>query len=143
MSSVEIPSICIPRAHSSVTEMEVERAFDGMFGNGTVREVDMVLREDYKTKELFWVIFVHFNNYNPTLDDINIVACINDFVARIASGDELRIQYRGPYFWKAYKKLPDKRPDFENEEWEPIPENYDELEELIDTMLATVPVECR
>ena len=143
MSSVEIPSICIPRAHSSITEHLVEQTFDQLFGVGTVRDVDMLLREDYKTGEFFWLVFVHFNNYNPTLDDINLVECINDFVRRVNAGEELRIQHSAPYFWKAYKKLPEKAANFETETWEPIPSNNEELEEIIAQMHATAPVNCR
>ena len=138
-----IPSICIPRAFSDVTEKEVQDTFDTLFGVGTTREIDMVLREDYNTGELFWVIFVHFNNYMPTLDAPILVQQIQDFKRRIESGSEVRIQHRAPYFWKSYKVLEPSPPDFENEEWEPVPENIDELDELCDRMLATAPENCR
>ena len=138
-----IPSICIPRAFSDVTEKEVQDTFDTLSGVGTTREIDMVLREDYNTGELFWVIFVHFNNYMPTLDAPILVQQIQDFKRRIESGSEVRIQHRAPYFWKSYKVLEPSPPDFENEEWEPVPENIDELDELCDRMLATAPENCR
>tara|TARA_B110000467_G_C18209630_1_gene416629 strand:- start:15 stop:446 length:432 start_codon:yes stop_codon:yes gene_type:complete len=143
MSSVQIPSICVPRAHVSVTEKLVEQTFDQLFGAGTVRDVDMLLREDYKTGEFFWLMFVHFNNYSPTRDDINLVDCINDFVKRVSIGEELRIQYNAPYFWKAYKTLPAKPADFDEGIWESVPSNSDELEEMIEQMLTSAPVNCR
>ena len=51
MAFESIPSFCIPRAHISVTESQVEQTFDSLFGVGTVRDTDMLLREDYKTGE--------------------------------------------------------------------------------------------
>lgn len=138
-----IPSICIPRAHISVTEQQVEKTFDLLFGNGTVRDTDMLLREDYKTNELFWLIFVHFNDYCPEHDDSNIVTSINGFKKRITSGEEVRVEYNAPYFWKTYEATPPAQPDFENEEWEPVAENTDELEEMIEKMLNTAPENSR
>jgi hypothetical protein len=142
MSFESIPSICIPRAHISVTETQLERTFDYMFGVGSVRDTDMLLREDYKTGELFWLIFVHFNAYVPSKDAKNIVSCISDFKTRIMNREEVRIQYDGVHFWKAYKQLPSPPPDFENEEWGPIASNSDELEKMFDEMLSTAPVKC-
>ena len=143
MAFESIPSICIPRAHISVTETLVEQTFDFMFGAGTVRDTDMLLREDYKTGELFWLIFVHFNAYVPSKDASDIVTCINDFKTRIVNGEQVRIQYDGVHFWKAYKQRPYSPPDFEKEEWEPIPFNSDDLEKMFDEMLATAPINCR
>ena len=99
MAFEQIPSICIHRAHNSVTETQVEQTFDYMFGVGTVRDTDMLLREDYKTGELFWLIFVHFNAYVPDKDAKDIVSRISDFKTRIMNGDEVRIQYDGVHFW--------------------------------------------
>ena len=143
MAFESIPSICIPRAHISVTESQVEQTFDSLFGVGTVRDTDMLLREDYKTGELFWLIFVHFNAYVPSIDAANLVACIGDFKARILNGEEVRIQYDAVHFWKAYNKRASPPPDFEKEEWEPIPSNSAELEKMFDDMLATAPISCR
>ncbi len=143
MAFESIPSICIPRAHISVTETQVEQTFDALFGVGTVHDTDMLLRQDYKTGELFWLIFVHFNAYVPSIDAANLVACISDFKARILSGEQVRIQYDGVHFWKAYNKRPSPPPDFEKEEWEPIPSNSAELEKMFDEMLATAPISCR
>ena len=142
MAFESIPSICIPRAHISVTEIQVEQTFDYMFGAGTVRDTDMLLREDYKTGELFWLIFVHFNAYVPSKDAPDIVSCISDFKARILNGEQVRIQYDGVHYWKAYKQRPSPPPDFENDEWEPIPSNSAELEKMFDEMLATAPIYC-
>ena len=143
MAFEQIPSICIPRAHNSVTETQVERTFDYMFGVGTVRDTDMLLREDYKTGELFWLIFVHFNAYVPDNDAKDIVSRISDFKTRIMNEEEVRIQYDGVHFWKTYKQRPIKTPDFNMEEWEPIPENDEELEGIIAEMLGTAPENCR
>ena len=143
MSFESIPSICIPRAHISVTENQVEQTFDYLFGDGTVQDTDMLLREDYKTGELFWLIFVHFNAYVPSKDAAEIVARINDFKTRIMNGEQVRIQYDEVHYWKAYKQRPSPPPDFENEEWEPIPSNSAELEKMFDEMLATAPINCR
>ena len=138
-----IPSICIPRAHISVTDLQVEQTFDQLFGVGTVQGSDMLLRQDYKTGELFWLIFVHFNAYSPDKDADEIVTRLNHFKIRILSGEEVRIQYDGRHFWKAYQQRPSPPPDFENEDWEPVPSNSDELEKMFDEMLATAPVNCR
>tara|TARA_B100001758_G_scaffold171495_2_gene148464 strand:+ start:55771 stop:56202 length:432 start_codon:yes stop_codon:yes gene_type:complete len=142
MAFESIPSICIPRAHISVTENLVEQTFDYMFGVGTVRDTDMLLREDYKTGELFWLIFVHFNAYVPSKDAANIVSCINNFKARILNGEQVRVEYDGVHFWKVYKQRASSPPDFENDDWEPIPANSDELENMFDKMLLTAPINC-
>ena len=142
-ASQTIPSICIPRAFYDVTENEVERIFDQLFGVGTVYDVDMVLREDYRSHELYWVIFVHFNNFNPDFDDPALVKTIQDYKKRINNGEEVRIQHRAPYFWKTYKINEKKAPDFDKEEWEECPSNAEELEELFEQMLATAPENCR
>ena len=61
MSSVKIPSVCIPRVHVSMDAEGVGAVFNQVFEMNIVNHVDMVQRTDRNTEQPFYVAYVHFN----------------------------------------------------------------------------------
>lgn len=101
-------SVCIRRAHSSVTEGEVASAFWCLFGNNSIGEtpiekIDMVERLDAKTQEPFWLIFIHFHANMEAEGTDTEKSAAKEFSDYIDEGKEMRIQYRYPFYFKVVK----------------------------------------
>lgn len=101
-STVQIPSVCLPRIFHKFDENYVEGVFCELFGpdidgNSCVKRVDMITRQDRNTGEPFSVVFVHF------AESVLATECVMDFVKRINADDEVKIQYNPPWFWKVRK----------------------------------------
>lgn len=99
---VSIPSVCLPRIFHKFDANYVEGIFCEIFGpdatgNSCIDHVDMVRRQDRNTGEPYHVVFLHFSEYMLESEEIN------DFVKRINSGEEVKIQYKPPWFWKVRK----------------------------------------
>ena len=60
-STINVPSVCIPRVHSSMDGDGVAQVFNEVFGQDCVHHVDMVQREDRKTGYPFFIAYVHFD----------------------------------------------------------------------------------
>ena len=104
-ASVVLPSLCLPRIYHKFDENYVEQVFNQMFGadtegNSCIKQIDFVGREDRRTGEPFWLVFIHF-----TSAGVNNTPETSDFVDRINKGLEVNIQYCYPktWFWKARK----------------------------------------
>ena len=107
MASYQIPSVCILRAFSTATDQTVRETFQQLFGEHAIADVAMVEREDRNTGEAFWLIFVHFNavlesNY-PDLESAKT------FGERLTAGEEIRVEYRAPWYWKVRQYVPKPR----------------------------------
>ena len=106
---IQIPSICIPRVYYNYSEDYVARVFDELFGddetgNSCVERIDMKLRQDKRTGEDFWMVFVHFSPQMARPRELEA------FVERLEHGEPVKIQYRHPWFWKVSKNKSVKKP---------------------------------
>lgn len=84
------PSICIPRTFSNITWKKVKETFEQLFGEGCVDRVDVV-KKTHDNGETFNRIFVHFKYWSDKNADIR---------QRFLNGEELKIVYDEPWFWK-------------------------------------------
>ena len=84
-------SICIPRAFANITEARVRKIFDAL-NIFVIDRVDMIQRKNEKG-EAFQRIFVHIREWSETAD-------AQKAKARLVSGNELKIVYDDPWFWK-------------------------------------------
>lgn len=101
---VQLPSLCLPRVYFGFDEAYIRNVFYNMFGHTTVdgqspvQRIDLVPREDRKTGEPFNVVFVHFKK--TTINN----QFIQNFTHQLNQGQELRIYYSHPWFWKVSKR---------------------------------------
>jgi len=96
-------SICIPRAHKTITLQRVRNTFQRL-NLGSVDSVDIISKTS-KEGEPFVTIYVHFSNWN--YDNPEAVA----FREKIIKGEQVSIFYDEPkpWFWKcALNHLPRK-----------------------------------
>ena len=99
---IAIPSLCLPRVYHKFDSNYVEGVFCELFGpdaygNSCVENIDMISKTDRYTGEKFWLVFVHFS------DNMYHSEYLDDFVQRINSNEEVKIQYNPPWFWKVRK----------------------------------------
>ena len=92
-----IPSLCIPRAFSNITEARIRKIF-GELQLGEIMRMDIISRTTEKG-EKFNRIFVHFSSW---YDNPNAKLARE----RLLNGKEIKIIYDDPWFWKvsAYQK---------------------------------------
>ena len=62
-----------------------------------VNKIDLVERTDRRTGESFKLVFIHFN------DGVEATPENVDFVNKIEAGQEVKITYKDPWFWKLRK----------------------------------------
>lgn len=103
----KIPSVCIPRVMYFIEERKFHDVFTQLFGNATidddldrpqscVKRVDMLAREDRKTGEPYWLVFLHFHDVFRSQE--------SDFFSEQINKNELvSIMYDQPWFWKVRK----------------------------------------
>lgn len=105
-STIDVPSVCIPRVHSSMNSDGVAQVFNEFFGQDCVHHVDMVQRQDYKTGYPFYIAYVHFD----VIRDVKAFdQCGGDtFLAKIKADQEVRLVYRDPWFWKVRRNTKTK-----------------------------------
>lgn len=106
-TTVQIPSLCIPRVFFNFDEAYIERVFCDLFGSDVhgkscVERIDLITKEDRKTGEPFLVVFLHFVKEMPASEELTA------FIQRIESGEEVKIEYRYPWFWKVRKNMATK-----------------------------------
>ena len=75
-----------------------------MGGKTCIECIDLVERADRKTSEPFFVAFLHF-----TQTGVPSTKELVTFVQRIEAGDEIKIEYRHPWFWKVRKNNAKRR----------------------------------
>jgi hypothetical protein len=84
-------SICIPRAFANISEARVRKVFDAL-NIFVIDRVDMIQRKNEKG-EPFQRIFVHIRTWSETAE-------AQKAKERLLSGNELKIVYDDPWFWK-------------------------------------------
>jgi len=98
---LHVPSLCIPRVFSNVTESRIRDAFNHL-ELGELLRIDVVSKTTDKG-EKFNRVFVHFKQWysNENADMAR---------QRLLNGKEIKIVYDDPWFWKvsAYRE-PKKR----------------------------------
>ena len=122
MQSFQIPAICIPRVYRRVTIHNIYDTFEHLFGLGCIQTLKMLRRTDHKTREPFWVVFIHFHPYTPPAyslwgtnnrdsgftpvivppntnapDGYNYMI---NFINILNIHGEVWVEYDTPYFWK-------------------------------------------
>ena len=105
-STINVPSVCIPRVHSSMNSDGVAQVFNEVFGQHCVHHVDMVQRQDHKTGYPFYIAYVHFD----VIRDVEAFEqCGGEtFLAKIKADREVRLVYRDPWFWKVRRNTKTK-----------------------------------
>lgn len=100
-ASIDVPSLCLPRVYCKFDESFIERVFNTLFYTNdeysVIDHIDMVPRIDNKTEEPYFLVFVHFRSNIIKTD------AVEDLVSRIERGEEVRLMYNAPWFWKARK----------------------------------------
>lgn len=91
MPVITEPSICIPRTLNNVGWRDVKACFEDLVGRGTVERVDIVVPRDGDRS--FCKIFVHFRYWPDTEQS-------KDVRTRLLGGEELKVWYDFPRFWK-------------------------------------------
>jgi hypothetical protein len=100
MSTHQVPPICIMRAFSTTTEDLVWQTFSHIFGE-SVDKVKLIPRKDRNSGEPFWLVFVYFREV--MVDKYPDPAAAISYASRIEAGEEVRVEYAAPYFWKTVK----------------------------------------
>ena len=90
MSSQNI-SICIPRISSDVTKWEISDVFNKL-NIGKILKIVTVINTNNKTQK----VFVHFKYWNNNVKSNKIKNILN-------SGDNIKLVYDFPNYWKCYK----------------------------------------
>lgn len=105
-STINVPSVCIPRVHSSMDGEGVAQVFNEVFGQDCVHHVDMVQREDHKTGYPFFIAYVHFD----VIRDVEAFEQCGgtQFLEKINADKEVRLVYRDPWFWKVRRNTKTK-----------------------------------
>ena len=106
--TIVIPSLCIPRVYYKFDEAFIEQVFCHLFGTvrgrSCVERIDLINRQDRNTGEPFHVVFVHFVESGVTETKE-----LKAFVERIEAGNEVKIEYSHPWFWKVRKNQAKRR----------------------------------
>ncbi len=108
VKTIQIPSLCIPRVYHKFDEAYIEQVFCQLFGlvggKTCIERIDLVSRVDRNTSEPFYVAFLHFTEAGvPSTKELDT------FVQRIEAGEEVKVEYSHPWFWKVRKNNAKRR----------------------------------
>lgn len=108
VKTMSIPSLCIPRVYHKFDEAYIEQVFCQLFGThrgrSCVERIDLINRQDRNTGEPFHVAFIHFVD-----SGVAETKELKAFVERIEAGNEVKIEYSHPWFWKVRKNQAKRR----------------------------------
>ena len=108
VKTMSIPSLCIPRVYHKFDEAYIEQVFCQLFGThrgrSCVERIDLINRQDRNTGEPFHVAFIHFVE-----SGVAETKELKAFVERIEAGNEVKIEYSHPWFWKVRKNQAKRR----------------------------------
>jgi hypothetical protein len=92
-----VPSLCIPRVFSNITEVRIRKVINDL-NMGDIERIDMVSKTTEKG-EKYNRVFIHFRKW---ASDGNAAIARE----RLVNGKEIKIVYDDPWFWKvsAYRK---------------------------------------
>jgi hypothetical protein len=88
----QYPSICIPRVFTSTTRRDLYQVIEKL-ALGAVDRIDMVSKVNDRG-EPYNKVFIHFKTWNTK--DATAVATRD----KLLKGEEIKIVYRDPWFWK-------------------------------------------
>ncbi len=97
------PSICIPRVFKSTTRKDLYDAIEKL-NLGAVDRIDLVAKVNARG-ESYNKVFIHFKKWN---NKDEIARATRD---KLLKGEEIKIVYREPWFWKCTASRVDK-PEF-------------------------------
>lgn len=86
-----VPGICVPRAFTNITRVRVESAFEQL-GLGEIDRIVIAPNKANKEKKTNH-IFVYLKAWNKT-------GVANEVRERLLTGNEVKIVYDEPWFWK-------------------------------------------
>ena len=90
-----IPGLCIPFTHRSVTKSKVIAAIEHHFGAGAISRVDEKTCRSPQDQSYFKRFFIHFKS-----SDVPLTESINELVSKLNSGEQLKIVYDEPWYFK-------------------------------------------
>jgi hypothetical protein len=92
-----VPSLCIPRVFSNITEQRIRKVINDL-NMGDIERIDMVSKKTEKG-EKYNRVFIHFRKW---ANDGNAAIARE----RLVNSKEIKIVYDEPWFWKvsAYRK---------------------------------------
>jgi hypothetical protein len=85
------PSLCIPRINNNINEDKIRQVFNKL-ELGLIHRIDIIVKKTEKG-ELNKRVYIHFNNWFDN-------ECANSIKNKIISGEEIKIVYDFPWFWK-------------------------------------------
>lgn len=91
------PSLCIPRVFPNIDERRIRKIFESL-------QMGQISRVDIIRKNTFNRVFIHWKSWNDSEN-------ANQARQRLLSGNEIKIIYDDPWFWKisAYKEQMNKK----------------------------------
>ena len=90
--SMSEPSICIPRVSINVNKLQIKDVFEELFGEGCIERIDMVQKVT-KRNDRSLLVFVHFKIWNNSQRS-------QEVRQRLLDGNQIKIVYDDPWFWK-------------------------------------------
>jgi hypothetical protein len=85
------PSLCIPRIINNINEDKIRHVFNKL-EIGLIHRIDIIAKKTEKG-ELNKRVYIHFNNWFNN-------EFANSFKNKIILGEEMKIVYDFPLFWK-------------------------------------------
>ena len=99
MVSNSYPSVCIPQNFATVNWYNVRNIFEQVLGKDTVERVDIINKVN-RTGHKYQTIFVHLTKWPEDKKAQN-------FRQSLVSGNNVKLVYDDPWFWKCYaSRLP-------------------------------------
>jgi hypothetical protein len=86
------PSICIPRVFATIDKKRVYEVIAELFGADTIDRIDLIQKEA-PNGETYKRVFIHFKRWANTTQAQNVRQ-------KLIDGDEVKIVYDAPWFWK-------------------------------------------
>jgi hypothetical protein len=85
------PSLCIPRVFHNVTEEKIRSVLNTL-KFGIIHKLEIIEKKNQK-EENFKCVFIHFKKWNEN-------EIINPIREKILLGEDIKIMYDEPWFWK-------------------------------------------
>ena len=112
MSIIQIPSIFLPRVSHYNDEAYIENVFRAFLGttNSPIDHIDMVMKEDTRNGQLYYIAFVFFVPLGESQWDTNSVPdWLNSFAQDIENGSRINIIHSHPWFCNVSKNTGKKQ----------------------------------
>ncbi len=112
MTIIQIPSIFLPRVSHYHDEAYIENVFWAFLGttNSPIDHIDMVMKEDTRNGQLYYIAFVFFVPLGESEWNTNSVPnWLNAFAQDIENGSRIKIIHSHPWFWNVSKNTGKKQ----------------------------------